>query len=310
MNTRKTDCYKASENAFSRSLQMYITEKFIRIKNPDINIRIQVSGRGKPLLFIHGGPAAGSLWYQLVARMQDHTCILVDRPGCGLSEPVSYHNLSRERLTDIMSSVIDGVLDQLGIESLPVVGSSFGSYLSMLYTLRNPTRFTKLVVEGCPGIVEKMKVPPFIRGMLLPGLRWLVPRLPTTKPVFTQIARGLGHGYSVKQHLISEAFIQWYISLFNHTDTMKNELEMFSKAVPSGKVNPAFILHDHEIKAIRQPVLWLWGKEDSFGGVDIGNRLHSILNNSTIKFFENAGHLPWIDQPEMNAIKIKEFLIQ
>ncbi len=40
------------------------------------------------MLFLHGGPgAAGSAWAPLAAKLPNHRCLLVDRPGTGLSDP-------------------------------------------------------------------------------------------------------------------------------------------------------------------------------------------------------------------------------
>jgi hypothetical protein len=47
--------------------------------------------------------------------------------GCGLSEPISYKNISGiDDVTEIIVSVIDGILDHFNIESASFVPSSFG----------------------------------------------------------------------------------------------------------------------------------------------------------------------------------------
>lgn len=51
-------------------------------------VRIQEVGDGLPVVFIHGATVAGTSWCQLAARLDGVRCILVDRPGCGLSDPI------------------------------------------------------------------------------------------------------------------------------------------------------------------------------------------------------------------------------
>lgn len=271
-------------------------------------MRVQTVGQGPPILFIHGAPCAGSVWTQLASWMPEYQCIILDRPGCGLSEVPSYKNLSREELTDIIVSVIDEVLHHFQIEKVPVVASSFGGYLAMLYTLQKPENVSKLILEGCPAMVEGMEIPSFMKMMLAPGFRWLIPKLPTPQFLFIKFMKELGHSYSLNHHLIPEIFIAWYVSLFNNTDTQQNDVSLISKAVPGGKMNLAFILHDHEIETMAQPTLWLWGKDDPFGGIEIGQRLNAKMKNSSIVIFDHSGHLPWIDKPESHATQIQEFV--
>jgi 2-hydroxy-6-oxonona-2,4-dienedioate hydrolase len=308
MNTQKINRYRLSEKTFFNAYQLEPSEHHIKVEKLGINIRVLTVGSGQPLLFIHGAPTAGSIWVQLVSWIPEYQCIFFDRPGCGLSEAFSYKNLSRERLTDIIVSVIDSVLHHFQIENLPVVASSFGGYLAMLYTLQRPERFSKLILEGCPATVEGSGIPSLMKMMLAPGIRWLVPKLPTTKSLFKKIMKELGHGYSINHHLIPEIFIEWYVSLFNNTNTQKNDISLTSKVVHGGKYNPAFILHDHEIEKISRPTLWLWGKDDPFGGIEIGHRLHAKMKNSSIVSFDHSGHLPWVDKPESHATQIKKFV--
>ena len=55
------------------------------------DVRVQELGEGRPvvLVFIHGAPIAGTSWADLATCLHDVRCILVDRPGCGLSDPAA-----------------------------------------------------------------------------------------------------------------------------------------------------------------------------------------------------------------------------
>ena len=43
---------------------------------------------GIPVLFIHGGPTSGGTWAPLVPRVKGFRCLVLDRPGTGLSDPL------------------------------------------------------------------------------------------------------------------------------------------------------------------------------------------------------------------------------
>lgn len=307
MRGKKINSYRSAEKSLFETYGVQPEEHFIEVQQFRATIRALTIGSGPSLLFIHGAPAAGSLWMPLIGHLNGYKCIIIDRPGCGLSEKITYKDLSRNKLQSIIIAVIDSVLAYFRIGNIPIIASSFGSYLVMLYLMKKKSTISKLVFEGCPAMVEGCHVPGFMNPMLLPGLSWLIPRLPATKPIFHKIIRGLGHTFSLDHNLISEDFIKWYISLFNCTNTQINEISMVIKAVPAGKLNPEFMLDDEEIATISQPLLFLWAKDDPFGGVEIAQRLVDKNENFSLIQFENSGHLPWLDQPADHAKEISKF---
>ena len=308
MNSKKINKYRDSENKYVEECRVQVDEHFIAIKELSIRLRVLTTGNGSPLLFVHGGPASGAIWMPLMSHLNDFTNIIIDRPGCGLSEKTSYKGLSRDRLQSIMVYTIDAVLDHFRIPQIPIVSSSFGSGLTLLYALKRSERISKLVIEGCPALIKGAHVPSFMKPMLLPGLKWLIPRLPTPVSIFKKIMTGLGHKDLMEQEVIPKSFIDWYISLFNNTQTQINEISMITKAYPLGHANPSFILSDEEIEKINKPMLLFWSKHDPFGGIEIAERLKTKIKNASLISFESRGHLPWLDNPELHAKEIKKFI--
>ena len=308
MNSGKVSKYHDSEKKYFEDCRVQVNEHFIEIKKLSIRIRVLTAGNGSPLLFVHGAPAAATVWMPLIRNLQGYLNIIIDRPGCGLSEKTSYKDLSKDQLQSIMVYAIDAVLDHFNIPQVPVVSSSFGSGLTLLYVLKRPGRISKLVIEGAPALINGTHVPSFMKPMLLPGLRWLIPRLPTTTAIMKKIMIGLGHRYSIEHQVITTAFINWYITLFNNSRTQVNEISMIIKAYPLGKAKQSFMLADEEIEAIKQPTLLLWSTDDPFGGIQTAQRFRTKLNNALLIPFENSGHLPWLDKPEIHAEEIKKFI--
>jgi len=308
MNTSKIRKYRESEKIFFNKHHVYPVEHFIELKELSSRVRVLEIGTGLPVLFIHGAPAASGIWIPLVKNMQRYRSLIIDRPGCGESEKISYKNLSRERLQSIMTTTIDGVLDHFNIRQITIVSSSFGSSLALLYLFKRSERVSKLVIEGCPALISGSHVPSFMRPMLLPAMRWLIPRLPVTASIFNKIITGLGHGYSLKHQLIPDGFIEWYMSLFNNTGTQINEIAMVTKVYPSGKIKASFEIKDEELKKITQPVLLLWSVDDPFGDIETAQHLQSKIKNSVLISFENSGHLPWLDNSERHAEDIQKFI--
>lgn len=101
---------------------------------------------GKPAVFLHGGPGAGSnpkhrrLWDPAAYRI-----IVFDQRGCGRSTP---HAELRENTTWDLVADIERLRDHLGIEQWQVFGGSWGSTLALAYSQTYPDRVTEIILRG------------------------------------------------------------------------------------------------------------------------------------------------------------------
>ena len=101
---------------------------------------------GKPVVFLHGGPGAGSSPQQ--RRFFDparYRIVLFDQRGAGRSTP--YASLE-ENTTWHLVGDIEALRERLGVERWMVFGGSWGSTLALAYAQRHPERVTELVLRG------------------------------------------------------------------------------------------------------------------------------------------------------------------
>jgi pimeloyl-ACP methyl ester carboxylesterase len=308
MKQSKINKYRHTEDNLLKEYKLDREEHFIKVEGYGIKVRVQVTGQGPPLFFIHGGPNAGSTWLELASLLPDYQCLILDRPGCGLSEAYSYNQLTRDKLDKLIVSVIDSVLDYFSLEKSYFLASSFGGYCAIRYALNRPEKVEKMIQEGAPALAEGSTLPGFMKSVSKPFLRWLIPKLPASLSNSEKIMKEIGHTHSINKGLLSDAFMKWYVGLCNHTDTMKHEFQLISKAVTDGDQNPEFLLRDSEIAQLQMPVLWLWGKDDGFAGSDIAHRIHGKVPHSKLVEFDLAGHLPWLDHPKEHAAQVRKFL--
>jgi proline iminopeptidase len=102
--------------------------------------------RGKPVVFLHGGPGAGTEPNQ--RRFFDpaaYRIVLFDQRGCGASTP---HASLEENTTWHLVADIEALRAELGIERWQVFGGSWGSTLALAYAQTHPDRVTELVLRG------------------------------------------------------------------------------------------------------------------------------------------------------------------
>ena len=107
--------------------------------------------RGKPAVFLHGGPGGGLT--DEVRQLFDparYRVVLLEQRGCGRSRP---HASAADADLDVNTTwhlVAD--LERLraarGIDRWLVFGGSWGSALALAYAEQHPDRTTELVVRG------------------------------------------------------------------------------------------------------------------------------------------------------------------
>lgn len=308
MKKRHVDAYRLSEEVLLKEYKLQRKEHFIPVKGYGLQVRVQETGSGSPLLLIHGGPNAGSTWLELASRLPETRCLILDRPGCGLSDGLSYKNLTLDKLKDLIVGVLDSVMVHFKLEKCSILASSFGGYWAIRYALIKPEKVDKLILEGAPALVEGSTLPSFMKSVGNPFLRWLIPKMPGSVSSSEKTLKEIGHTKSIENGLLPDTFMDWYVSLWNNTDTIKHDFEIISKVTKGGKQNPEFLLRDNELEGLNVRTLWLWGKDDAFAGSEVARRIHGKVKQSNLVEFENGGHLPWLDDPKKHASLINEFL--
>ncbi len=116
--------------------------------SPPHDLYFEESGnpRGKPVVFLHGGPGGGTEPNQ--RRFFDpeaYRVVLFDQRGCGRSTP--HANLHENTTWDLVRD-IEALRAHLGIERWQVFGGSWGSTLALAYAETHPERVTELVLRG------------------------------------------------------------------------------------------------------------------------------------------------------------------
>jgi proline iminopeptidase len=102
--------------------------------------------KGKPAIFVHGGPGAGA--DPRSRRFFDpkrYRIVVFDQRGCGRSRP---HASLEDNTTWHLVADIERLRTFLGIERWLVFGGSWGSTLALAYAQAHPRRVSELVLRG------------------------------------------------------------------------------------------------------------------------------------------------------------------
>ncbi len=289
--------YRLAERDLWAAVGVSPTEHRLPLTDLGTDVRVQEIGAGRPVLFLHGAPNAGSTWAEVVARLPDFRNLLVDRPGAGLSTPLP-KPLDRETAPQFADRFAVDVLDALDVERADVVASSFGGYLALRAAARHPERFGRMVQLGCPAFSPGMRTPAMLRVLASP-MRHVIRRLPANERGATMALRQIGHGHSLAAGKIPAHLMHWNRALQAHTATFTHDPAMFAELIsPRRGADASLTLPRDLLSSVRSPTLVIWGADDPFGDVRVGETLVESLGDAELHVIPHGGHLPWLDDPE------------
>ena len=98
-------------------------------------------------------------------------CVMLDRPGCGLSDPLTTGFDDVERLGAFAETMIVDLLDAMGVHEAHVVATSFGGYVALRTAAAHPDRICRVVELGWTVGAPIARVPVIMRiaGVPLSG---------------------------------------------------------------------------------------------------------------------------------------------
>jgi 2-hydroxy-6-oxonona-2,4-dienedioate hydrolase len=301
--------YRSAERHLWSDTGASPTEHRIHLDRNDVDVRVQEVGNGPPVLFIHGGPgAAGAQWAHLAARLPGLRCLLLDRPGTGLSAANPLADAAAVRRES--ETLVPDVLDALGIERAHLVGSSHGGYMALLAGALHPERVERIALLGCPGFVEGMRLTTLDRLALFPGARHLFSLSRPSGKALRKVLRQLGHGDSLDAGRVQQTLIEWYVALQRDTDTMRNEFAAISVmgTFRSG-FDPTLSLEPDTLSGVRAPTYFLWGTREVYGDESVARQAASSMPDARVEMIDGAGHLCWIDDVDHAATVVLRHLL-
>jgi len=298
--------YRAAEQELWQSLGCSASERMVRLARLATEGRIQELGAGPPVVFVHGANTCGASWAAVAARLPSFRCILLDRPGTGLSPPLPTP-VDAASLPAFGETLVVDVLDALDLPSAHLIATSFGGYVALRTAAAHPERVNQMVLFSWSAGLPVDRLPLFMRLMTLPALGRIATALPPSERSIRQVFRGLGHGEALDDGRITPEDLGAVLALYRDTDTMRNELAM-GRALVTAKGALRMSLPDELLGSVSTPIYLLWGEMDPFGGPDVARAAASRLPNATLELLPGAGHAPWLDDLERCVEVTSRFL--
>jgi branched-chain amino acid transport system permease protein len=240
------------------------------------------------MLLVHGSYASSRWWEPLFAQLPDEIyAVAPDLRGCGASEQTETGYRIAEQAADLWALV-----QALGWERFDLVAHSSGGAIAMEFALNHPNQLNTLIlvdsvpIEGVTTpldtifVLEQLKTD---QALLRQALALLMPTFNPTQPEHKQFF----------EQLVQDA-ADMAPAAFTAIAESLNHWNRFADA-----------------KQLTLPTLLLWGDEDTIVHRDgLTRTLIAIPGANNLEVLHGVGHSPMIEEPELLAIRILEFITQ
>ncbi|MFN8290087.1 MAG: alpha/beta hydrolase [Chitinophagaceae bacterium] len=262
-----------------------MTKTFLYEGNP---IRYLISGKGKPVLLLHGFGEDGAVWNEQVSFLQHRFQFIVpDLPGSGGSPMI------RDMSMEGMAEVVHAVIHEEGIDACPVIGHSMGGYvtLALVEKYRNHvSAFGLFHSTAYPDKEEKKATRR--KGIDFIRQHGAFEFLKTTTPnLFSSIFKEQNPGTAETfidglKDFKPEALIAYYEAMIRRPDR--------TAALQKAAV----------------PVLFIMGKYDTAIPMDDILQQCYLPGISYIHVLQRSGHMGMMEEKEITNRVLEEFLLQ
>ena len=300
--------YREAETRFWTSVGLEPTEHRVHLKHSDVEVRVQEVGTGPAVLFVHGASNSGTSWADLILHLDGYRCLLLDRPGAGLSERLAEPFADVDALARFSDTLLVDVLDALELPSAHLVATSYGGYSALRAAAAYPERIGRIVILGWMMGAANPDMPLLIRLAGIPALARIGTMMPMNERAVRSMFKRIGLRGAMETGRATPDLIACYSALLRHTDTMRNELEIGRWLMSRKGLNPDIELPPELLSRIEAPVYLLWGEDDPFGSPAAARAFVQQLPNAELELMPNAGHAVWLDDAEHAATVVARHL--
>ena len=229
-----------------------------------------------------------SLWDRLTERFDT---LAVDLPGFGMSG-----GSGAVMRPSAQAAVLIDLLDANAIERAFFVGPDVGVPVTLWLASQHPDRVRGLNIYDGPGTWPTDFDPALGAAVRSRAVRWLGTRPPMRQRLMKQnFAAATSTGYV--DFTPSAAATDEYRGICFDPAKHRNAFDFL------GSYREELPLIEERLPTIAAPVLITWGAEDGFVRPSNAERLHSLLPNSELEIFADAGHFShedadqkWLDR--------------
>jgi pimeloyl-ACP methyl ester carboxylesterase len=273
----------------------------VKIKFADvggINTRYICEGEGPPLVLIHGiGHSADVFYRNIDALARDYFVIAPDLPGHGFTERM---DLAGGAPQPLFVRQLELLLDELGIVTYSVLGSSFGGLLACLMTLSRPSKVNNLIVVGSGGAFHSTDEQRRTLQKVLANATGAMSE-PTLESCRSRLAAICYDPNAVAEEILLTQLTSY--GLGDRFEAFKSSISGYLASLDS---------EDYRVygrlEAIKSPTMIITGRQDSRASVESHVHAKERIAGAELVILDGCGHLPYMEHVGTFNRIVLEFL--
>ena len=264
-------------------------------------VHVVTAGDGPPVVHLHGTNTSSLSHLMVARRTPGLRSLLVDRPGCGLSDP---DPCQPGQFREYAVEFVGDVLDALDLETAVLVGASGGGVWATWYALAHPERVRGLVMLGSVPTLPGSRIPVPLRLVATPWLGDLMVRaIKPGRRMLQRMMASMGEAESIAQH--PDLLDSLVAGARDPVATQANLAELRA-LIARGSIRPAMRLGHDELRLLAVPTLMIWGDRDPVVPLQEARAVAESIPRARLEVVP-AGHAPQLGQPDRVAALLEEF---
>jgi len=250
-------------------------------------------GAGEPVVFVHGFATSGHLWRDVVSLMPaGHRLVVLDLLGHGRSDPPGRRALG---VADHARRLV-ALLDALGIESACIVGHGVGGGVAQSLAVQQPARVARLALVASVAFNRWASRDVRLARATLPITRHLPPAW-----LLSMVRAELERGYAdpVRATHAIDRYARPFV-----TGAGRDALVRHISALDTRETGAL----GGRLRELAIPATVVWGAQDPFLPVSLGERLASTIPGATFDVIPDARHFLPEDAPRQVADSLTALL--
>jgi 4,5:9,10-diseco-3-hydroxy-5,9,17-trioxoandrosta-1(10),2-diene-4-oate hydrolase len=253
------------------------------------------AGDGAPVVMLHGGGPGASAWSNFGPNLPVFAgrfrTLMVDMPGFGRSDkpPVTGNYFT------FAANALAGLLGELGIGRVDLVGNSLGGGTAVRFALGHPERAGRLVLMGPGGLNLNVLAPDPTEGVKALAA---FPADPTEERL-AAFLRTLVYD----QRLITDELVKERFAAASDPEALAAMASLGASFFDPATAEQGMLWR--EAHRLRQDVLLIWGREDRVNPLDGALVALKLIRRAQLHVFSRCGHWAQLEKfDEFNRLVI------
>jgi 2-hydroxymuconate-semialdehyde hydrolase len=270
-----------------------------RVAVGDVSFEVNETGDpgNETILFLHGsGPGATgrSNWERIITDLGDRFhCVAPDMIGFGDSSHPEDPPQGMAAFNDLRAEALLGLLDELELGRVHIVGNSMGGQLALLMTLAAPERVGKLLLMGSGGAPTTSVSP----GLAHLREFYADPTAESLRSLLTEFVYDLEPLSGTIDAVVADR-----MTYIGRDDVTRSHRASFNPTAPR------WVFTEAELAGVPHPVLVVHGREDRIIPVEASFYFAEHLPNANLFVIAHCGHWTHIEHRQKFESLLERFV--